>query len=276
MAQLSDSVIVSARVLGLRKILRRKPNSLAPAAMAGLRELLGKLKTPETALLVEDRMLLVCPVTDDDDVGARSEIVLAGMLADLAFLQLRLAEDGFFLSGAVVWGQVLVERMQSRQDISGPGLRRAHRLARHNQAPCLLLDPVLANRAALSLDAIEQPSIWQHVQHDGWGSYFLDYLSLLANFESSGRGSLWGIVGNHKAAIVRKLGPKGAEREIPSAPWLTWLACYHNRVVRRMSALPQQFAATAEIRRMYEIDSWALPLPQSGVLKVAPLRLIEE
>jgi hypothetical protein len=277
MAQLSNRVIVSARVLGLRKILRRKPNSLAPQAMAGLRELVGKLRTPETAIQIEDRIVLVCPVVDDEDeAGFLSEKILAELLAELAFLQLRLAEEGFFLSGSVAWGQVLAERTSGQHDLSGPGIRRAHRLARNNRAPCLFLDPALANRAALSFDAIEQPSIWQHVQHDGWGSYFLDYLSLLANFEPSGRGSLWAIVGNHKAAIARKLGAERANPKFPVARWLVWLACYHNRVVRRMSTLPQQYADAAQLRRSYEISSAALPLAQSGALKVSPLRLIDD
>ncbi|HNN92319.1 MAG TPA: hypothetical protein PKI03_08625 [Pseudomonadota bacterium] len=277
MAQLSNCIIVSARVLGLRKILRRKPNSLAPQAMAGLREVLGTLKTPETAIQIEDRLLLICPVPDDEEAGYHAQIVLAELMQELAFLQLQLAEtDGLFLSGALVLGQVLAERTQGRYDLSGPGVRHAHRVARDNRAPCLLFDRPLANRAALYFDAAEPPTIWQHVQHDGWGRYFLDYLSLLSNFEPSGRSSLWAIVGHHKAAIQRKLGNERSDHPVPLAPWLSWLLCYHNRVVRRMSALPQQFAAAEEIRRTYEIDSIRLGFAQSAALKVSPLRLVEE
>lgn len=272
MAQLSNCIIVSARVLGLRKILRRKPNSLAPQAMAGLRELLGTLKTPETAIQIEDRIVLVCPVVDDEGVGILAEKILAELLAELAFLQIKLADQGFFLSGAVVWGQVLVERIQGQHDLSGPGIRRAHRLARQNRAPCLQIDPNTA-ASLFSLHPHAPHAAWQHIQDDVWGRYLWDYLSFSARIEEGTRGVFAGVLGIHKRALEEAVRGLSKATEIALPDWLAWLVCYHVHVVRR--AMKLQSGELGELAPLEAIDGLvAYPLLAQGGFQPADLRLI--
>lgn len=272
MAQLSNCIIVSARVLGLQKILRRKPNSLAPQAMAGLRELLSTLKTPETVLLIEDQIVLVCPMVDDEGVGILGEKLLAELLAELAFLQIKLADQGFFLSGALVWGQVLVERIQGQHDLSGPGIRRAQRLARQNRAPCLQIDPKTA-ASLFSLHPHAPHAAWQHIQDDGWGRTFWDYLSFSARIEEGTRGVFAGVLGAHKHALeeaVRRLS-KQSKAALPS--WLAWLVCYHARVVlRAMELLPGERERLGPLESINAVDAY--PLLAHGGFQPRNLRLI--
>lgn len=235
MAQLSQCVIVSARVLGLRKILRRKPNSMAPAAMAGIRERLRQLKTPEIALQQEDRILLLCTAGEEtwSDLAAA---LLLDLLTELSHLQFWLATEGFFLSGAIVWGPVLHDRTQGLIDLSGPGVRRARHLTRSHAAPCLLFDPDFVQLLLLRQIPVEHAA-WRHIQDNGWGQYFLDYLSFSARVEENSRGVFRDILKDHKQAIEGVLH-RGSRRNTPRrSDWLTWLIAYHDRVVRHVAAL---------------------------------------
>jgi len=231
MAQLAQCLIVSARVLGLRKILDRKPNSLAPQAMAMLRERLASLRTAETIIQIEDRFLLVYPA-DEEIWTVQSAGRLTSLLPECAAFQVQLAAEGFFVSGAITWGQVLQDRSQGRQELSGPGLVRARRLARIHGHPCLLIDPKLAVWLK-NMQARLVGAPFRHIQDDGWGRTFWDYLSFATRVGEEGKGAFWGILELHKRAVEGSLQSSDGSSLSIRPSWKAWLACYHDRVVRR-------------------------------------------
>lgn len=238
MAQLEQCVVVSARVVGLSRLLRRSPEAQAPRAMALIREIFAGLQGVDVSLQVESRLLLWSKLEEDGRPQAHMEAI-SGLLSQVALGQMKLAHRGFFLSGAVTLGKVLWDVERGHRDLTGPGLRRARQLARRNIDPCLVVSPsIFALGTALGpIEKARSPSpmvLWRHIQPDGWGRFFLDYLGWNVRLGEQDHHPLFReLLDLHRSKLEEQIEQRDAGDGVP--PWLLWLCHYHNRVVRRLA-----------------------------------------
>lgn len=270
MAQLEQCVVVYARVLGLGRLLRRSPEAQAPQAMALIREIFAGLQGVDISLQVDNRLLLASKLDEDGRPQAHMDAV-SGLLSQVALRQMKLAQRGFFLSGAVALGKVLWDVDRGHRDLTGTGLRQARLLARRNVDPCLVVSPAIfaIGTAVGSIEKTRSPNpmvLWRHIQHDGWGRFFLDYLGWNVRLGEQDHHPMFReLLELHRSILAEQIERRDAGDGVPS--WLLWLCHYHNRVVRRLAK---------HAGRSWPRAFVLLPLSVRGLELPPDLRLIDD
>ncbi|MBP6609274.1 MAG: hypothetical protein KA258_06840 [Deltaproteobacteria bacterium] len=275
MAQLEQCVVVSARVLGLSRLLRRSPEAQAPRAMALIREIFAGLQGVDVSLQVDSRLLLWSKLIENGRPQAVA-VGIAWLLGQLAVRQMMLAKQGFFLSGAVGLGKVLWDVERGHRDLTGTGLRRVRQLARRNLDPCLLIAPEIVELGGPlgQVAKARAPSpyvLWRHIQPDGWGRWFWDYLGCSSHRGEPDRPSSYpAVLESHRMYLGEQLERHAESKRLPT--WLVWLCHYHNRSVRWQA---KQFAVSELAGTIRQL---LIPLPRALQRLELPsdLRLIDD